>query len=308
MRLSIVIPLFNEREGISELCTRLQAACNALEMQSEILFVDDGSSDGTFEFLEQMRAKDSRIKCIQFSRNFGHHIAVTAGLDNAFGDIVIVMDGDLQNRPEDISILVKKIEEGYDVVYTVRKNRQDSFFKRLNSRAFVWLMKQVVREPLSADSSIFRAMRQNVVAALRETRERNRYVVGLIGWVGFRHTWVEVQHDKRFAGKSTYSFRRQVRLALDALFSFSTLPLQLASMVGFGITCFSFLYGAILIVRKLLWGFVLPGYASIMVAIFFLGGVQLIMLGIIGSYIGRIYSEVQQRPLYILKRKLGLEN
>jgi dolichol-phosphate mannosyltransferase len=307
MRLSIVIPIYNEKDVISELYNRLRSVRDSLPADCEMIFVDDGSSDSSFASLEHLHQKDPRIKCIQFSRNFGHHIAVTAGLDAAYGDIVIVMDGDLQNRPEDIPALVKKIEEGYDVVYTIRKNRQDSLFKRLCSRAFVWLMRQVVREPLAADSSIFRAMRQSVVAALRETRERNRYVVGLIGWVGFRHTWVEVLHDKRFAGKSTYSFRRQVRLALDALFSFSTLPLQLASMVGFGITCFSFLYGALLIIRKLVWGFVLPGYASIMVAIFFLGGVQLIMLGIIGSYIGRIYREVQQRPLYVIQRRLGIE-
>jgi len=304
--LSIIIPIYNEEDTIPQLWNRLHATLNTLkEYTFTVIFVDDGSSDKSMQLLEKLHEKEKRISIIQFSRNFGHHIAVTAGLDHAHGDIVILMDGDLQNRPEDIPRLLQKMHEGYDIVYTIRKSRQDPFLKKVMSRFFIWFMGKVVQDPMTVGTSIFRALRQEVVVEIKKLHERNRYVIGLIDWTGFKQTSIEVKHDERFAGKTKYSFGKQLRLAFDAMFSFSTFPLQLATMFGFLITVFAFSYGTYAIIRRLIWGFTTEGFAAITVSIFFLGGVQLIILGIIGSYIGRIYTEVKQRPLYIIKRKLG---
>lgn len=302
--LSVVIPIYNEEDNIPQLHSRLHTIIDTLEgFKAEIIFVDDGSTDDSLKILETIYQKDNHVKIIQLSRNFGHHLAITAGLDYAVGDIVILMDGDLQNRPEDIPALIKKIDEGYDIVYTVRKDRHDPVFKKITSRLFLGLMKRVVREPMAIGTSVFRAMRRSVIDSMKQLRERNRYIVGLIDWMGFKQASIEVDHDRRFAGKTKYSFGKQIRLAFDAVFSFSDLPLRLASIFGFIITGFAFGYGAYIIIRKLLWGFTLPGFASLTVSIFFLGGVQLIVLGIVGSYIGRIYTEVKGRPLYVVKKE-----
>ncbi len=305
--LSVIIPIYNEEATLPELHRRLSATLDDLAVGSvEVIFVDDGSSDASARLLEEFHEKDNRFKVLQFSRNFGHHIAVTAGLDHSQGEIVILMDGDLQNRPEDIPALLQKIGEGYDVVSTIRKNRKDPLAKKTFSKLFVWLMGKVVEESISLEStSIFRALKRDVVDALGDLRERNRFVIGLIDWTGYKHTSIEVVHEKRFDGESKYSFYKQLRLALDAIFSFSTFPLQVASMLGFAITASSFAYGLYIVVRKLVWGFSVPGFASLTVSIFFMGGVQLIILGTVGAYIGRIYTEVKQRPLYIVKKKLA---
>src|SRR3989344_3840146 len=305
MKISIVIPIFNEEEVLPELQKRLRIVQNGLGVQNEVIFVDDGSTDNSFALLEEFCRTDSRIKVIQFSRNFGHHIAITAGIDYALGDVVVLMDGDLQNRPEDIHKLLQKMNEGYDIVYTARKDRRDPLFKKIGSFLFLLVMRRIVTDPVAVETSIFRAMNRNVIESFRNLRERNRFVVGLIDWTGFSQSWIDVVHDKRFAGKSKYSFFRQARLALDAIFSFSTFPLHLASMFGFVITFLAFSIGVYIIIRKLIWGLTLPGFGMLSVSIFFIGGVQLIILGIIGAYIGRIYIEVKERPLYIIKRKIN---
>lgn len=304
MQLSVVIPIYNEEEVLPELYRRLILVVEALNAEYEVLFVDDGSTDASPQILRKFHESNKNVKVLQFSRNFGHHIAITAGLDHSSGDTVVLMDGDLQNRPEDIPVLLKKIEEGYDTVYTVRKNRQDSLLKKVSSRLFVWAMKRILIEPMAVETSIFRAMRRDVVEAVQKLREHNRFIIGLIDWVGFKQTSVEVEHERRFAGKSKYSFARQIRLALDAAFSFSTLPLQVTSIVGFLITFVSFGLGAYIILQKLLWGISVPGYASLIFSVFFMGGVQLITLGIIGSYLWRTYIETKQRPLYIIKKTI----
>lgn len=303
--LSIVIPIHNEEDTIPELYRRLHAVLDTLnEFSFEIIFIDDGSTDNSMILLEDIHKKDNRVKIFQLSRNFGHHIAITAGIDFSLGDVVVLMDGDLQNRPEDIPALLEKIDEGYDVVYTIRKNRQDPLLKKIGSQLFVWFMKKAVGGTMTVNTSIFRAMRRNIVEAMGELRERNRFTTGLIEWVGFKQTSIEVLHDKRFAGKTKYPLGKQLKLALNAIFAFTTFPLQLASMFGFLITSLAFGYGIYIIIRKFLFGFSTEGFAAIITSIFFLGGVQLIILGILGAYIGRIYTEVKQRPLYVIKRKL----
>ncbi|MBL7046011.1 MAG: glycosyltransferase family 2 protein, partial [Parcubacteria group bacterium] len=293
--LSVVVPIFNEEDTLPELYRRLVDALDVLEgFKVEIVFVDDGSKDSSASIIEKFHESDKRVKMVQFSRNFGHHMAATAGLDNANGEIIVLMDGDLQNRPEDIPALLQKIDEGYDLVSTTRKERQDPLIKMVLSKMFIWLMGKVIKEPVSiVNTSIFRAMRREVVDVIGEIRERNRFVMGLIDWTGFRSTSIEVIHDNRFAGTSKYTLSKQIKLALDAIYSFSTFPLQLAATLGFIVTGASFLYGFYVIVRKLIWGFTLPGFASLTVSVFFIGGVQLIVLGVIGSYIGRIYTEVK---------------
>ena len=304
--LSVVVPIFNEEDTLPELYRRLVDALDVLGgFKVEIVFVDDGSKDSSASIIEKFHESDKRVKMVQFSRNFGHHMAATAGLDNANGEIIVLMDGDLQNRPEDIPALLQKIDEGYDLVSTTRKERQDPLIKMVLSKMFIWLMGKVIKEPVSiVNTSIFRAMRREVVDVIGEIRERNRFVMGLIDWTGFRSTSIEVIHDNRFAGTSKYTLSKQIKLALDAIYSFSTFPLQLAATLGFIVTGASFLYGFYVIVRKLIWGFTLPGFASLTVSVFFIGGVQLIVLGVIGSYIGRIYTEVKKRPLYIVKKRL----
>ena len=304
--LSVVVPIFNEEDTLPELYRRLVDALDVLGgFKVEIVFVDDGSKDSSASIIEKFHESDKRVKMVQFSRNFGHHMAATAGLDNANGEIIVLMDGDLQNRPEDIPALLQKIDEGYDLVSTTRKERQDPLIKMVLSKMFIWLMGKVIKEPVSiVNTSIFRAMRREVVDVMGEIRERNRFAMGLIDWTGFRSTSIEVIHDNRFAGTSKYTLSKQIKLALDAIYSFSTFPLQLAATLGFIVTGASFLYGFYVIVRKLIWGFTLPGFASLTVSVFFIGGVQLIVLGVIGSYIGRIYTEVKKRPLYIVKKRL----
>ena len=304
MMYSVVIPIYNEEEVLPELYKRLTAVMETLGAPYEVIFVDDGSTDRSFHILENLHRTNRSVKVIKFSRNFGQHIAITAGLDYAAGDVVILMDGDLQNRPEDIPSLIAKINKGYDIVYTIRKGRKDPFLKRVNSQLFTWIMKRIVRDPIAIETSIFRAMRKNVIEAVRELRERNRFIVGIIDWTGFQQTSITVMHDRRFAGKTKYPFYKQFHLALDAIFAFSTFPLQLASIFGFFITLVAFGFGAYIIVRTLLWGVAIPGFASVIVSLFFLSGVQLTLLGIIGAYIGRIYNETKQRPLYIVEKRL----
>ena len=304
--ISVVIPIYNEEENISELYRRLRGVLDGhfSTARCEMIFVDDGSKDKSIAMLEALHQKDARVHIVQFSRNFGHHMAVTAGLDHAKGDVTVLMDGDLQDRPEDIPALVGKIGQGFDLVYAVRKGGDDGggFTARMGSHAFVWLMKQMVREPMAIETSIFRAMRRNVLEEVKQMRERDRFLIGLIDWVGFSQGTVEVMRDKRFAGETKYPFKKRVRLALNAMFSFSTLPLEMAGTIGFIVTIVSFVMGVYFLMKKLFWGVDVQGFASLIVSIFFLGGVQLIILGVLGAYIGRIYMEAKRRPLYIVKK------
>jgi glycosyltransferase involved in cell wall biosynthesis len=302
---SIVVPVYNEEENLPELHRRLTAAMEQIGKSYEFVFVDDGSRDGSSAWLRKKHAEDSHVRLVRFSRNFGHHIAVTAGMDEARGDCVVLMDADLQDRPEAIPDLYAKLEEGWDVVYGVRAQKKHSLFKRVTSWMFNKLMAWIATEGTQITTSIFRIMRREVVDAVKECREQARFVVGLLSWVGFRQTSIEVVHGARHAGETKYSLVKMFKLAFNGITSFSRLPLQIASFVGFLVSMGAFGWGTWLLVSQAIWSTAVEGWTSTMIVLLFLGGVQLLCIGALGSYVGRIYGETQRRPLYIVAERKG---
>jgi polyisoprenyl-phosphate glycosyltransferase len=301
-QLSIVIPVFNEEEVLRELHRRLTDSLRAIGRTYEIILVDDGSRDKSLIVMKELSALDSdHVRIFSFSRNFGHHIALTAGLDHATGDIVIMMDADLQDQPEELHKLIDKLETGYDVVFADRQERQHTFIKKLSSRLFIGIINSVARTEVPINSSIFRAMTREVADALIQCREQARFITGLVSWLGFSQTSVPVEHGKRYAGTTKYNFWRLIRLALNTATSFSSRPLQMATVLGLVAAVLALLLLVYIVIRKLQGGFAVLGYASTMFAIMFFGALQLIVLGLMGEYIGRIYTESQNRPLYLLK-------
>ena len=310
--ISIVVPIYNEEENISELYRRLTAVMEKLcsnEGHSidsyEIIMVDDGSIDHSWQLIKELHEKDPRVKGISFSRNFGHHVAITAGLDHVEGEAVVLMDGDLQDPPEEIPKLYYKFKEGYDLVYAIRTRRDDSIFKKITSWIFLRMLKKISNVDINLQSGIFRVMSKRCADNMRSLREKSRFIIGLMSWVGFPQSGVEIERHKRYAGRTKYTLFKLFRLAWHGVTSFSYIPLQLATYLGFGVAAISFLVGIYILYRKLFLGIPLLGYASIIVSLFFLGGVILFVLGVIGEYIGRIYTEVQNRPLYIKKEEIG---
>ncbi|MCB0405349.1 MAG: glycosyltransferase family 2 protein [Bdellovibrionales bacterium] len=298
--LSIVVPLYNEEANVEELYRRLTATLESLALSYELLFVDDGSRDSTFSKLLSLRTADPRVGVLRFSRNFGHHLAITAGLQNAAGRYTVLMDGDLQDRPEDIPALYAKIKEGYQCVFGIRATRHDSPFKRLSSKLFAYLMNKLVKLDVPLNSCVFRIMDRQFVDAFNQLGERHRFVTGLMSWMGFKQVGIAVVHDKRFAGQTKYPLLKMLLLALNSVTSFSFRPLQIASLVG-GLTALCSVLGiVILFYRRLVLGYGVTGWTSVMVTILFLGGVQLIALGVLGEYVGRSYDEQKARPLYII--------
>jgi dolichol-phosphate mannosyltransferase len=308
-QLSVVIPLYNEAATIDELYRRLTEVLTHLGRSYEIIMVDDGSRDATFGALDQIARSDPHVRALRFSRNFGHHIAITAGLDQAAGEYVILMDGDLQHRPEDIPRFIATLEEGgFDVVAGIRSPHQIPALKRWTSSLFNGIMQRLTRDAIDIDSNIYRIMRRKVVHSFLRCRERSRFVTGLFGWVGFKRGEIAIDLDPRHAGASSYSVRRMLRLAANSITSFSYFPLELSSYLGFVISFLSFAYGLFLIGRKLVLNTAVEGWTSLSCTIFFVGGVQLMMLGVIGSYLGRVYTEVQGRPLYIVDEARNLRH
>jgi glycosyltransferase involved in cell wall biosynthesis/GNAT superfamily N-acetyltransferase len=300
--LSVVIGVYNEAEVLPELERRLTAALRALGRSYEIILIDDGSRDESLAIMLRLRQGDpEHIRTLSFTRNFGHHIALTAGLDHARGDVVVTMDADLQDQPEEIQKLLAKLDEGYDVVWGERVTRQFKWYKNFSSWFFLWLMNSVARAEVHLNSSIFRAMRKEVANDLRQLREKARYLPGLVSWLGYRQTSVPVEHGKRFAGQTKYSLWRLLKLALSTATSFSAAPLQIATISGMGAAALAVLAVLYIVIREIFGGYSVPGYASIMIAIFFFGALQLIVIGLMGEYISRIYREAQGRPLYLLK-------
>jgi glycosyltransferase involved in cell wall biosynthesis len=300
---SVIIPVFNEQENILELYKRLTAQMERLGTY-EIILVDDGSTDRSWEIIKEFHEKDPHIRGISFSRNFGHHIAITAGIDYAKGNTIILMDGDLQDPPEEILRLVDKFREGYDIVYGIRKTRHDPLFKRLTSNLFWFMLKRFSNVPMPAGQTMLRVLSRRVVDVMKEMREYARFIHGMMAWTGFRVTTIEVTHGPRIKGKSKYNIPKLFRLAFNAITSFSTVPLRIAVHVGIISSFLSLIAGIYFLYRKILYGIPVLGYASIIVSVFFVGGIQLLVLGIFGEYLGRIYQEVQKRPLYILKEVL----
>lgn len=302
--LSLVIPIYNEEENIPELYRRIKSAIDKdfSQFKYEIILVDDGSSDNSLRLLEELNQKDKNVIVITFSRNFGHHIAITAGLDHASGDYVVIMDGDLQDQPEEILKLYNKLQEGYEVVYGERLNKKFGLKKRFLSFLFNWMIKKLIHEKIIINSTIFRIMTRDVVASIRQLRERNRYIVGLIGWVGYNQTVQYVEHGKRFKGKTKYNLSKQFLLAFNAIFSFSEYFLQLIIKIGLGFVALSILVIGYVLIRKFVYHSPIPGWSSLIISLFMVGGIQIILMGVIGQYIGRIYVEAKNRPLYVIKK------
>jgi dolichol-phosphate mannosyltransferase len=301
---AVVIPVFNEQENIAELYQRLTAVMQGLGGSYQIILVDDGSTDQSFSMMKALHEQDSRVKVVNLSRNFGHHLALTAGIDYANGYAVILMDADLQDQPEQIPKLMEKFNEGYDVVYGVRKNRKESLTRRLASNLFMVTMNRVGGSGHFATGGVFRVMGRQVKDELQRCRETSRLITGLVGWLGFSQVGVEVEHGARYAGQTKYNTWRLIKLLLNTLTSFSYLPLQLATYLGLLTALLSVCLGAYIILRWIFVGIPVTGFTSTIVAILFLGAVQLIVLGLIGEYVGRVYTESQGRPLYVVREIL----
>lgn len=301
-----VVPCFNEADALPLLHPRLVKALDALGMSWRILYVDDGSTDATFAALEALVAGDSRVTAMRLARNFGKELALTAALDHADAQAVVVLDADLQDPPELIGELVARFREGYDMVYGVRRSRAgESWLKRNTAHAFYRLMARLSATPVPRDTGDFRLLSRRAVLALRQLRERHRFMKGLFTWVGFRQIGVEYDRDPRAAGHSKFNYWRLWNFALEGVTSFSTVPLRAATYIGFVTALLAFAYGAWTIAKTLLWGEPVRGYPSLMAVMLMLGGVQLIALGLIGEYLGRLYAESKQRPLYLVERVAG---
>ncbi len=300
--LSVVAPLYNEEGNVAELVRRLRAAADGANVDGyELVFVDDGSKDRTLELLRAHAAVDPRIVVVQLSRNFGHQLAATAGLDLARGDAVVLIDADLQDPPELIPAMIDRWREGYDVVYAVRRSRAgESAFKRFTARLFYRITNRLTKVSIPVDTGDFRLMSRRVVDALKSIRERHRFIRGLVSWVGFRQTAIEYDRDARFSGSSKYPISKMLRFAIDGITSFSDIPLRFASYLGFIVSAVAFVVAVVEILIRIFTGYNLPGYTSLIFAILFLGGVQLIGIGILGEYIGRIHDEIKGRPLYVV--------
>ena len=305
---SIVVPIYNEEEVLPELYRRLKGAMDSMGDTYELVFVNDGSRDRSIGLLRELAEADPCIRVIDFARNFGHQAAITAGMDLASGDAVVVIDADLQDPPEVIARLAAKWREGYEVVYAVREKRQgDSLFKRATAAAFYRLLRRVTSVDIPVDTGDFRLMDRKAIEAFKGLNERHRFIRGLVSWIGFRQTGVSFVRDERFAGVTKYPLKKMLKFAFDGLTSFSFAPLQLATYLGFLTAVTAFLGILWVVWIKLFTHEALAGWASQIVCTLLLGGIQLISLGIIGEYIGRIYDEVKGRPLYITREILGRE-
>ena len=304
---SFVVPVYNEEDALRPFAARLEAVLDGLDGPAEVLFVDDGSTDRSFEILGELHAADERHKTIRLARNFGHQIAITAGLDHARGDAVVVLDADLQDPPELVHDLVKHWQQGYDVVYGIRTSRGgDRRTKRVTAGAFYRLLRLVARIDIPPNVGDFRLLDRRAVDALRLLRERTRYVRGLASWIGFRQIGVPYERAGRVAGSSSYTYDRSLRLGVDALISFSAAPLRTALAAGVVVSVVSFGIGVFALVAKIAGAAVVPGWASILAAFSFVGGVQLVLLALIGLYVAAIYDEVKRRPLYLVREAHGL--
>ncbi|HEV3482790.1 MAG TPA: glycosyltransferase family 2 protein [Candidatus Acidoferrales bacterium] len=307
--LSVVVPCFNEEEVICDTNRRLAAVLAHAPLNFEIIYVDDGSSDSTPELLRQLQESDERVRVVRFSRNFGHQIAITAGLEHASGDAVVIIDADLQDPPEVILEFVEKWMDGYDVVYGVRAEREgETAFKLWTAKVFYRCIARLSDTRIPVDTGDFRLMDRRVVNALLGMPERDRFVRGMVSWLGFSQIGISYHREARTAGTTKFSFFKMLRFAMDGIFSFSVLPLRIATWIGFAASAIAILGVVIAVVERLLGvhGLV-KGWTSILIAVLFIGGVQLICMGIIGEYVGRTYGESKRRPLYVLRERIGFD-
>ncbi|MCC7483979.1 MAG: glycosyltransferase family 2 protein [Burkholderiales bacterium] len=305
--ISVVTPVYRAEDCLEELYRRLAAALGEVSRDVEIVMVEDCGGDRSWELIRELARRDARVKGLQFSRNFGQHYGITAGLDHCDGDCVVVMDCDLQDRPEEIPRLYAKALEGHDVVLARRGRRADSIGKRVASWFFYRLFSWLADTEYDGDAGNFRIMSRRVVASVRQMREQLRFFGGLMNWMGFPAATIDVRHDPRFAGPSTYSYRRLRRLAVDTIIAYSDKPLRLAVRFGFFMSAAAFAGAIYIMVMALLYGVPVEGWASLFVSLYFLAGIIISILGVIGIYLGKTFDETKKRPLYIVARTTAEE-
>lgn len=302
--LSVVVPMYNEEEVIEATYRRLKAALDSLGETYEIVFVNDGSRDRTSDIVRALCDADRSVKLLDFSRNFGHQIAVTAGMDHSSGRAVVLIDADLQDPPELIPQMVAKWRAGYDVVYGRRTERKgESWFKKTTAALFYRMLRSMTSVSIPLDTGDFRLMDRKVCDALGEMRERSRFIRGMVSWAGFRQTSVDYSRDERFAGETKYPLRKMLRLSLDAMTSFSTKPLKLATVLGFLLSASGFIYLFVVLYQRFFTDTTMQGWTSLIVINLLFNGITLLLLGVLGEYIGRIYEEARKRPLYLVADK-----
>jgi dolichol-phosphate mannosyltransferase len=306
--LSVIVPIYNEEEVLPETYKRLTAVMRRFAEPYELIFINDGSRDKSPQMLAELCANDPNVRFINFSRNFGHQPAITAGMDYAAGDAVVVIDADLQDPPELILDMAAKWREGFDVVYGKRTKRKgETIFKKATAGMFYKTLRRMTDVDIPADTGDFRLIDRKVCDAMKSLPERNRYVRGLVSWVGFKQTAIEYVRDERFAGETKYPFKRMIKLAVDGITSFSYKPLKFATGLGFFFAAASFIYLIVIIIQRLFTETTVSGWASYMVLHLFTTGIILIMLGVIGEYIGRIFDEIKERPIYIVRETMGFK-
>ena len=299
--LSLVIPVLNEEAVIGELSRRVIDFLAKVDATWEVVFIDDGSTDRSRELLTELCTRDERLKLVSLSRNFGHQLAITAGLDYAAGEAVVVMDADLQDPPEVVAEMLARYREGYEVVYGVRRRREDeTWFKRSTASVFYRILRSMVGVSIPVDAGDFRLLSRRVVIALRSLKEAHRFVRGMVAWLGFRQTAVYYDRAGRAAGITHYPFRKMVRFAIDAITSFSPVPLRIATYLGVFAGCVGIVTAGWAAWAKLSGAFAVPGWTTVMLAVSLASSAQLLMTGILGEYVGRIYEEVKRRPLYLV--------
>lgn len=303
--ISIAVPFYNEEKGVEEFFHQLLGVAENLNKSYEVIAVNDGSTDQTLEKLIKISKKNKNIKVVSLSRNFGHEAAVTAALDNTCGEIVVLMDGDLQDSPQFISSLLAKLDQGYDVVYAQHDKRKDPVLRRLLFKTFYLFMDKLSSFKTPLDVGAFCVMRRPVANVLSSLSERNRYVAGLRAWVGFKQTGIFYEKQVRFAGKAPQTISKLFRMGFDAIFSFSYIPLRLATFLGTIVMLGAFLAILNVLYQKFIANTAIVGWSGPMLSILIIGGAQLLILGIIGEYLGRIYDEVKQRPYYVVAEKIG---
>lgn len=307
--ISVVVPLYNEEEVINESYKRIKAVMDSSGEEYELLFIDDGSRDATADLTREIASNDSNVRFISFSRNFGHQIAITAGMDYAKGDAVVVIDADLQDPPEVILQMIEKWKQGFEVVYGKRvKRKGETAFKKITAKLFYRFLRMVTDVDIPVDTGDFRLIDKKVCEVMKRINEKNRYVRGLISWVGFRQCAVEYIREERFAGETKYPLKKMLKFAGDGILSFSYKPLRVATYIGFTISAASFIYLVVVILQKLLGYATQDGWASILAVLLLCNGIMLMLMGIMGEYIGRIYDECKNRPIYIIKEEVGVRN
>jgi glycosyltransferase involved in cell wall biosynthesis len=300
--ISVVVPVYKAENCLDELYRRLVAALEPITSDFEIILVEDCGGDNSWQVIERLATADKRVRGIQFSRNFGQHYGITAGIDHCQGDWVVVMDCDLQDRPEEIPRLYAKAQEGYDIVLARRIARQDPLLKRITSLLFYRLFSYLADIEYDGASGNFRIMSRKVVASFRRMGEQLRFFGGLVQWLGFPTTSIAVEHAERFEGNSTYNFTKLWKLATETIIAYSDKPLRIGVRFGFGMAGLAFSYGMYILMRALLYGSPIPGWNSLIVSMYFIGGIIIAMLGIIGIYLGKAFDESKKRPLYIVRR------